>query len=267
MNFTLSSKITQVENQLLNVSNYSQQIMSSVNGQEQHIRSVMDDIQKQQSWISEITMDMNSKGSQNDEMNALFNWQIKEQTTNSKVIFHYAIGNQNAFTSIPVENEPNGVYQAEVPLSLHMEPQWEFFLREEEPNSDTSKWDEKRKEEATQQSMRYFVSITHGDAVKSSEIITAFLGDVGIETYGVISVNLDIENDKSSVIVTTYKTGLLENIKLLKYENEILIHEQKLKPEFDHYILENINLKSANKFILQVTYKNGETFEKVIYER
>jgi peptidoglycan hydrolase CwlO-like protein len=89
-NFTLTSKLRQVENQLMNVSNNQQEIMSSINGQEQHIRSVMDDIQKQQSWISDITMNVNTKNSPKDETMAQFNWQIKEQSRDSKVMFQYS---------------------------------------------------------------------------------------------------------------------------------------------------------------------------------
>lgn len=267
MNFILSSKIAQLENQLYNISNNQQQIMSSVNDQEQHIRSVMNDIQKQQSWISEITMSVNSKDSQNDVMMAHFNWQIKEQSSDSKVMFNYALGGQDKFTSIAAEDLQNGLYQIEVPLSLHLEPQWEIFLREQDNESTTSELDEKRKEEARQQTLRYFVSITHDDVVKSSEISTSYLGDLEIETFGVISVNLDILQDQSSVMVTTYKTGIIENVQLLTYKNESLVDEQELKAEFEHYSIKEFDLNSATRLVLKVTYKNGETFEKEIYEK
>lgn len=266
MNFTLSSKIAQLENQLFNISSNQQHIMGSVNDQEQHIRSVMNDIQKQQSWISEITMDV--KDSPNGETTiAQFKWHIKEQSSDSKVMFNYALGGQDTFTSIAAEDLQNGLYQIEVPLSLHLEPHWEIFLREQDNESTTSELDEKSKEEARQQTLRYFVSITHDDVVKSSEISTSYLGDLEIETFGVISVNLDILQDQSSIIVTTYKTGIIEKVQLLTYKNESLVDEQELKAEFEHYSLEEFNLNSATRLVLKVTYKNGETFEKEIYEK
>jgi hypothetical protein len=266
MNFSLSSKIENVENQLFNVSSNQQQILGSVNGQEQHIRSVMNDIQKQQSWISEISMDVNAKDSEDGEMLAKFNWQIKEQFSDSKVLFHYTLGDQAPSTSIAPEDLQNGLYQVKIPISLHLEPQWEIFLREQDTETTNYEMDDKRKEEANKQTLKYFVSVTHNDAIKSSEIQTSYLGDLGIETFGVISVNLDILRDHSSVIVTTYKTGIIENIQLLTYNNESLVDEQPLKPEFDHYIIEDIQVKNTSRLVLKVTYKNGEAFEKEIYE-
>jgi hypothetical protein len=266
INFTISSKLTQVENQLMNVSNNQQEIMSSINGQEHHIRSVMDDIQKQQSWISEITMNVNTKKSPNDEIMAQFHWQIKEQSRDSKVMFHYALGEQDTFTSIAVGEQANGIYQIEVPLRVHLEPRWEITLSEQESENTNSILDEKRKEEASQQTMRYFISLTNSVVVKNSEINTFYLGDLGIETFGVISVNLDHSKEQSALLVTTYQTGIIEKVQLLTYENETLLDEQKLKREFEHYILEELDLKNSKQFVLRVTYKDGNTFEKVIYE-
>jgi hypothetical protein len=266
MNFTLSSKVGQVENQLINLSNNQQQILSSVNSQVDNIRFVMNDIQKQQSWISEITMDVNSKDLQNEEMMAQFNWQIKDRSSKSKVMFHYALGGKDTFTSIAADDLQNGLYQVEIPLNLHLEPQWEIFLREQETESDNYEMDKKRKEELNQQSMRYFVSITDNENVKSSDISTWYVGDVGNEKYGVISVNLDFIQDHSSIMVTTYKTGIIEKLQLLRYKNESLVDEQDFMPEFEHYIMNDVDLDSATRLVLRVTYKNEETFEKVIYE-
>jgi hypothetical protein len=266
MNFTLSSKVGQVENHLINLSNNQQQILSSVNSQVDNIRFVMNDIQKQQSWVSEITMDVSSKDLPNDKMVAQFNWQIKERSSKSKVMFHYALGEKDTFTSIEVDDLQNGLYHVEVPLNVNLEPQWEIFLREQDSESDNYEMDRKRKEELNQQSMRYFVSITENDNVKSSDISTWYVGEVGNEKYGVVSVNLDFIQDHSSIMVTTYKTGIIEKLQLLRYKNESLVDEQDFMPEFDHYIMNDVDLDNATRLILRVTYKNGETFEKVIYE-
>jgi hypothetical protein len=266
MNFTLSSKVGQVENHLINLSNNQQQILSSVNSQVDNIRFVMNDIQKQQSWVSEITMDVSSKDFPNDKMVAQFNWQIKERSSKSKVMFHYALGEKDTFTSIEVDDLQNGLYHVEVPLNVNLEPQWEIFLREQDSESDNYEMDRKRKEELNQQSMRYFVSITENDNVKSSDISTWYVGEVGNEKYGVVSVNLDFIQDHSSIMVTTYKTGIIEKLQLLRYKNESLVDEQDFMPEFDHYIMNDVDLDNATRLILRVTYKNGETFEKVIYE-
>lgn len=266
MNFTLSSKIAQLENQLYNISNNQQHIMSSVNDQEQHIRSVMNDFQKQQSWISEITMDV--KDSPNGETTiAQFKWQLKEQSSDSKVMFHFTLGRQETFTNIAAEDLQNGLYQVDIPLSLHLEPQWEIFLREQDTETSNYEMDEKRKEEMNQQTLRYFVTVTDNDVVKSSEIGTWYIGDLGIESYGVLSVNLDFIKDHSSIMVTTYKTGIIEKVQLFTYKNESLVDEQELKAEFEHYSIEEFDLNSATRLVLKVTYKNGETFEKEIYEK
>jgi hypothetical protein len=266
INFTLSTKLTEVENQLSNVTNNQQEIMSSVLGQEQHIRSVMDDIQKQQSWISEITMNVSTTESSKDEIIAQFHWQIKEQSRDSKVMFHYALGDQDTFASIAVGEHANGIYQIEVPLSVHLEPRWEISSRVQDSENTNSKWDEKSKEEASQPTMKYFISLTNTDVVKNSEINTSYLGDLGIETFGVISVNLDHSKEQSSIIVTTYQTGIIEKVQLLTYKNKSLLEEQELKREFEHYIIEELDLKKSNRFVLRVTYKDGNRFEKVIYE-
>jgi hypothetical protein len=265
MNFILSSKIENLENQLIQLSTNQQQILRSVNDQEIHIQNVMSDIQKQQSWISDIQMEMIQTNAKNGEVIAQFNWQIKEQVIHSKVMFHHALGNKNTFTTIEAKNLGNGLYQAEVPLNLPLEPQWEIFsiVHDQEESKDELK--EKREKEFEKQTLNYFVSVTNGENVKSSEVSNGYLGDYGVEKYGAISVNIEITNKSSTVLVTTYQTGLLEKVVLQTYREDQLLEEHPLKPEFEHYILDQITLNDEDRHILKITYKNGASFEKEIY--
>jgi hypothetical protein len=265
MNVILSTKVENVEYQLMNISNHQQQILSAVEDQANHIRTVMEDIQKQQSWISAINVEMKPANSNNEEAIAKFNWQIKEQVSHSKVMFHYALDNDGTFTTVEAENLQNGLYQVSVPLSLQLEPHWEISTIVHEQEQTKSEMVEKKEIESKQKTLNYFVSVSNGNNVKSSEISNWYLGDYGVEKYGVINVNFDIMKESSSVLVTTYQTGLLEKVELLTYNNNRLVDQQKLKPEFEHYIIDKINIKKANQYVLKITYKNGENFEKEIY--
>jgi hypothetical protein len=267
MNFTLSSKLDHVENQLTNLSYNQQEVLSSVNGQVDQIRHVMNDIQKQQSWISEITMEFKQDSLKSGKVTADFKWQLKEQHDNSNVVFHYAYGENDEYTSIPLEETQNGLYQVKVPLMIKIEPYWQVNYMSSDSEDTKIEMVEKRKEEYNRNALNYFVSVAYNDVVKSGEINTRYLNEMGAEYFGDINVDLTFEKEYSSIYVLNYSQSTLEKVELLTYQNGTLLNKEKLKSEGEHFTIKNFDKDEATHFVLNVTYKNGATFEKEIYRK
>ncbi|HYK73296.1 MAG TPA: hypothetical protein VEV44_09270, partial [Pseudoneobacillus sp.] len=243
INVKLLNHLESVENQLMNLANQQQEIISRVDGQAGEIRVVMDDIQKQQSWISEINMDINSQGLEKGETDVNFDWQIKEFTKDSKVTFHYNFGDQEEYTTIVPKETQTGFYKVEVPLNVAVVPRFEIHLMERSNDSGNSKQkiEEKLQEEYAQQSLKYFVSVTQDDIVKSSEIQTQYLGDFGSQSYGVINVDLDFQGEHNSIFVSNYEEGLIKKVELLQYQNKTLVDEEEMQSEGAHFSLNQVD--------------------------
>jgi hypothetical protein len=261
------SKIENVENQLANLSYNQQEVLSSVNGQVEQIRHVMNDIQKQQSWISDITMEFKPDSLKSGEVTADFKWQLKEQHENSKVVFHYAFGENDEYTSIPLEETQNGLYQVQVPLMVKIEPYWQVNYMNSDPEDMKIEMVEKREEEYNRNALKYFVSVAYNDVVKSGEINTRYLNEIGAEYFGDIIVDLTFGKEYSSIYVLNYSQSTLEKVELLTYQNGTLLNNEKLKTEGEHFTIKNFDKDEATHFVLNVTYKNGATFEKEIYRK
>lgn len=100
MNFTLLSRLDEVEDQLNFVSNNQHNIMNNVNNQTSHIQDVLNDIKEEQSWISTIKMDVNTKELEAGKAEATFEWQVKELQNGSEVVFNYVYGNKEDYISL-----------------------------------------------------------------------------------------------------------------------------------------------------------------------
>jgi len=269
INVKLLNHIESVENQLMNLANQQQEIISRVDGQAGEIRVVMDDIQKQQSWISEMNMDINSQGSVKGESVVNFDWQIKEFTKDSKVTFHYQFGDQEEFTSIVPKETQTGFFKVEIPITVEAGPRYEIHLMERSNDSGNSKQkiEEKLQEEYAQQSLKYFVSVTQGDVVKSSEIQTQYLGDFGSQAYGVTNVDLDFQGEHNSIFVSNYEESLIKKVELLQYQNETLVDEEEMRSEGAHFSMNQVDPDNFNRLVIKVYFKNEEVFEKEIYKK
>lgn len=281
MNFRLMAKVNQVENRVNNLNNYQQQILNTVNGQVNQIQNVMNDIRREQSWISSINMDVKVNDTKVGKANANFEWQIKELHANSDVNFHYTFGDSEDYQTVPAKQLENGLFQVSIPVEIDMKPQWEIhttMMGSAEEEVSKRVMEERMEQQYRQHSVNYFVSVTDDDMVKSSEKSTRNLSGYGTRYYGFIMVNMNPYGDNFNVTVIKEKSDSssdLKEVHLLSYQNGSLIGDEKLNSNIQEntstqkpvvFESEKLDPETFTRLVVKITYNNGESFEKEIYQ-
>ncbi|WP_100407527.1 hypothetical protein [Bacillus solitudinis] len=280
MNFTLLSRLDQVEYQMNVLTSNQHNLTNEVNGQTNHIQNVMNDIMKEQSWISAINMDVNTKELEGGQAEATFEWQVKELQSDSEVVFNYLYGDSEEYTALKAEELQQGLFQVKVPFEVDLEPQWEVGLSTSNSNSQQEseeKWVEEQKQQKN--TLKYFVSVSYDDTLKSGEIHTEQLGYFESSNYGFLQTDIDMFNENFSVTLTKHKVNdspvVLEGAYLLKYEDGTLIGEEELELDNQHnppddrvrfFHLNQVEQYEEMRLGIKVVYSNGKTFEKIVYE-
>ncbi|MRG87206.1 hypothetical protein [Salinibacillus xinjiangensis] len=269
INFNLLSRLEQIEFQVNQITTNQHNMMSEVSGQSNHIRDVMQDIKQQQSWISNIKMDLDAKKFENGQGEAAFEWQVKELEPGSEVVFHYAFGKIDEFTEIPAEEIQKGLYRASVPIEMDLKPRWEVDMRMDK---------QALEEQMEQYRLKYFVSVSYDEQSKSSEIQTKDIGDFGTSYYGILQVDLHKDQNNINVRFVNHHINessfQIKEATIQKYENDTFIGEEKLELEPENnppeerigmYKMHQIEQYENMRLVMKVVYDNGKTFEKEIY--
>jgi len=275
MNYALLTKVEILENQVNSIVEYQNQLMSNINSQTSNIENVMNEIKQEQSWISTIDSFVESKGSQAE---ITFEWQIKELPNNSSVVFNYSLGVDKEFSTVPAVNKKNGLYYVTIPVDVELGPHWQI------PQNTSGKQEEMSSKEIEerkldQNAMKYFVSVSYDDIVKSSEIHKMDLAYLGSMDYGLLDVLVDMTNNDYfvSMLHSNEGNGIiipLKKVYLMKYRNKKLIKEEQLisdassdssneEPVF--FRMKKTEKMEYTRLLVKVVYSNGQTFEKEIY--
>lgn len=132
----------------------------------------------------------------------------------------------------------------------------------------------RKKSEERDTRLRYFVSVTYDDLIKSGEIQTEHIGHFGTSAYGIIRA--DIHSHKDNIGVSLFNEFMMEpsvhveKAYLLKYEGNKLIGEEEFEnhgPEEEwtrHFHMNQIKKYENMRLAVKVVYSNGETFEKEV---
>ncbi|MCC3359205.1 hypothetical protein [Bacillus sp. REN16] len=278
MNFTLLFKVNQLEEQAGYISGLQQDISYRVENQASVVYNALEEFKNEQSWISTISMQIDNKKIKDGEAIATFNWQVKELQNNSMVEFHYSFGGDGeVYTSLPAEEVQNGLFQVMLPFEFEKEPQWRIgqITSDSYYSEEVS---EKEAIEGLQNTINFYVTISHDDLVKSSEIQQEFLEDLRSSFYGSIQTDVHLFNSKLDITLINYlvddKSMYVEKAILLKYKGNTLIGEEELQgieengsenmERFFH--LNQVDKYEDIRLVMKVIYSNGETFEKEIYQ-
>ncbi|WP_246943624.1 hypothetical protein [Bacillus pinisoli] len=277
MNFTLLTKVNHIENEVLNISHEQQYLSENVNNQSNQIHHSLNEFFAKQSWMGPITMNTDSKELDVEKPVATFEWQVKELQPDSNVIFHYAYGESDNFIELPAEELQQGLFQVKVPVEAKLEPQWEAVTIIS--GSHIEEKSKQAEEEAYhEQSLKYFISVSYGDTVRSSEISSEYLGYLGTNLYGVLQT--DIHLNKNNIGITLMNHGVYEShnqlseVYLLSYEGNKLVSEEEIpfneemSPPDGHmrlYELNDIRKYEDMKLVIRAIYSDGEIFEQEVY--
>ncbi|SHG82779.1 hypothetical protein [Ornithinibacillus halophilus] len=277
MNVTLISKVDELQFRMDQLSTTQHDIMNNVHTQTGQIESALAEFKEEQSWISPIQFNFNKENEEDGTTEAKFEWQIKELEEDSEVVFHYAFGDEEEFTDIPVEAIEQGLYQVTVPLKLDVEPQWDIFIRNETNHSEMMKpdIDEKEREKSK---LRYYVTVSSDDMVKSNDIRWEYMDYFGASKYGIIQTDVDLMDDIYHVNVTYHGVDqssiVVDEVYLLKYQGNNLIGEEEITIENGNHSIENEirffhlyeqEMYEDMRLVIKTVYSNGDSFEKEVY--
>ncbi|MBE4909167.1 hypothetical protein IMZ08_13960 [Bacillus luteolus] len=278
LNFNLLVSLDRVEHQVNSLSHNQHNILSDVNSQAGQIQNIMNEFLNEQSWISRIHMEFDQSEAEDGKAAATFEWQVKELQSNSEVTFNYVYGPGEDFITLPAKEIQQGLFQVRIPIEVEVKPLWEVGVitttgssMEEESKQ---KFEDRMEERDQQHRLKYFVSVTYDDMVKSSEIHTEHLGHFGTSKYGIIRSDIHIHQDNISL--TLYNEFMMEpsdhvvNAYLVKYEGDKLIEEEEMEslgPEEEwprHFHVNQIEKYENMRLVIKVEYSNGEIFEKEV---
>ncbi|WLD93999.1 hypothetical protein [Alkalihalobacillus sp. AL-G] len=277
LNFTFLSRLNQLEHQVNTVFNNQHNIISDVNGQTSHIQNVLNDIKEEQSWISGIDLDVNTNDFEDGQAEATFEWQVKELQNDSEVVFNYAYGDDSEeYTTLPAKELQQGLFQVKVPFEVDVEPLWEVSL--ETPDSNTKQeMTKKEMEEHHQNILKYYVSVSYDDMVKSGEIHTEPLGHLGTKDYGIVQTDIYMHKENVSIALISHNVNdsiVVEEAYLMMYKGETLIGEKEIESDDENnppdqsvrlFNLNQVDRYEDMRLVIKVVYTNGETFKKEVY--
>ena len=275
MNVMLISKMNELSNRLDNVSSEQQNLLYSVNNQSGEMQQAFNQFKEELSWLGPVEMDVNTNAPREGQAQVGFKWQVKEWQKDSKVFFHYATGTNNEFEKVQAEGLEQGLFQAKVPINVKLEPLWDVRVIDSGSNTEEMSGTVKEEERMDQYSLKYFISVESGDAVKSSEIQTESLDYLGTNQYGILSGDIHSQGKNASVTLRQQKTSGettdIEEAYLLKYQGGTFIGEEPMQLEdeqddnFRLFQLREISpYEEDMRFVIKVVYQDGAVFEREV---
>ncbi len=288
INISLMLSMSEMKNRVDQISNNQMQLMNNISSQTNTVSMMLDDFKREQSWITPIRMDMKGGDPAGGSAVVNFEWQIKELPQNADVVFHYKIGEEQEYRSVPATAAQEGLFQVSLPIDVEIEPEWLFYttisnggnMAAEEARSIN---EEMRKADTERNQISYYVTSTSGEMVKSSEVEAAHLGEIGTRYYGALDVNVHLERNSYNVSVAVVKNDSkaeLEKATLLKFKDETAAGKEELVSDKEKESAGQpagtptvFHRKSPGgkidfmRLVLEVEYSNGETFRKEIYEK
>lgn len=290
-NYVLFRKLDAIDNKINNVSNHQQQAINTVKSQVGSINNSINKIKEDQSWLSAVKVDTVIDGSDKNKTIVNFAWQVKELQKNSDVLFNYKRNDEKEYKSIKAEDKGNGFFRVVMPVEIHPEPIWNYQIIDRGTNSGEKQMRviEEKKEAYERQnrlSFDYYISVSHGDMIKSGEINVARIEDIGARYYGYLEVLTEIYRDKNySLSVTSRKMHdssiYLKEAYLKKYSDGQLIEEEKLEERKMIYGDGTPAREDSNDFqtkpsekkldysslVLKAVYSDGSVFEREVYSK
>jgi len=289
-NYVLVRRLDVMDNKINNISNYQHQVISTVNSQVGNITNAINKIKEDQSWLSAVNVDTVINGSDKNKAIVNFEWQVKELENNSEVLFNYKKNDEQEYKSIKVEDKGNGFFRVVMPVEIHPEPNWNYQIIDRGTNTGERQMRVIEEKEAYERENRltfnYYISVSHGDMIKSGEINIAPIEDVGARYYGYLEVRTDIDRDNNySISVMSGKMSdsdiYLKEAYLKKYRDGKLLEEEKLEEREivyeggiparedtkDFYTKSSKEKLDYSNLVLKVVYSDSSVFEREVFSK
>ncbi len=274
MNIVLLSKIGDLNNRIQNLSNNYNNLQSSINSVTSNVNQSLDRFTREQSWITPIQINNEKSKVDDDQGLVVFNWQIKDYQEGSEVTFHYRESDSEEFKTITAESVNTGLFEVSLPMEIKAEPSWELNISwsgERGAEQVTEKIAREKKQVA--QTLRCYVSMENDGTIKSSEISYQNFDYLTYMKYEPIRGHVSINDNHYNISLFEENNGNngYESLLIEFYNGDNLVTREPLEVQEDQngmrlYDLSyNSGSENISHVIIEVKYKNGDTFQKEIF--
>ncbi len=266
MNFILLAKIGDLSNQVENLNRSNNNLQSSLNEITSNVNQSLSQFTREQSWISPVEVNNEKNTVGNEAGTAVLNWQIKDYPENAEVIFHYRQAEAEEFKNIPAVNKGAGFFEVSLPMEIKVEPFWDIQVVKSKNFGSAASEVAKLPEQTVAYSC--YVSMKTGNLIKSSEISYFDVGYLAKVKYEPIQGHVAIKNNKYDISLVERQEYDAVLVKF--FAGDQLIATKAMHVPADQKGLRSYALsydsgsQSISHIVIQVKYRNGNTFEKEI---
>lgn len=276
MNIVLITKIGELNNRIQNLSHNYNNLQSSLNSVTSNVNQSLDRFTREQSWITPIQINHEKSKVDDDQGLVVFNWQIKDYQEGSEVVFHYRESDSEEFKTISAESVDTGLFEVSLPMEVKAEPFWELNVSwsgERGAEQVTKHEQVVREIKQSVQTLRCYVSMENDGTIKSSEVSYQNFDYLTHMKYEPIRGHVSINDNHYNISLFEEKNtnNGYESLIVEFYNGDNLVTREQLKVQEDqngmrlYDLAYNSGSENISHVILEVKYKNGDTFQKEIF--
>lgn len=283
LNLVLLQKVSTLEDRIASLLNNYSRVESLLHSYSGQMNNTLTQMKKDQSWVTPARIEIDPSSLGREEVGVKLGWQVKEYQEGSQVTAFYRTAGEAEFKTVKAQAVGGGYFEVNIPFKVKAEPQWNVHIQSRSgsgKNMTPPAIAEKIAESVL--SLEYYISVSHGANVRSSEVETANLDKLAYGTYNPLMTNLFIVNDGSQRFEIDLfephslggKRASLERALLKVYNGSVLLLEKPLEarqepagPGVRYNTAYESGEAGFTRLTLQVKYNNGREFVKDIYTK
>lgn len=273
INIVLLSRVGDLNNQVESLSRNYSNLQSEIGSLSGNIDQKLDRFTREQSWITQVSVNEGKTNLKDQGGTVALNWQIKDLPEAAEVVFHYSESESGEFKSVPAEGKDAGFFEVSVPLEIEVAPFWDIMVSKTRGlGTATSEQTVVPAEPSVQQVFRYYVSMKIKDTTKSSEVSYLDIAYLAHTKYEPIAGHVDINDNDNRYSISLFEHNPSNNnfksVLVKFYNGNKKVFEKAMEVRDIENGMKNYNLtyeadsKKISHLVIQVNYQNGKTFEK-----
>jgi hypothetical protein len=274
ISFVLLSKIGDLSREVESLSRNYQGLQSEIGSLSGNVSQQLDHFTREQSWITPVQVNESKTISEQQGLEAVLNWQIKDLPAGAEVIFHYSESESEDFKSIAPESKNTGFYEVTVPLTVEAEPYWGVSLNiTRSRGRGVSESTVMREDLPSQQTFSCYVSMKVDGDIRCSEVTHLNLDYLSHVKYESIHGHIDVKNNKYEIVIPEHfpDSNGIESVLAKFYDGNKVVYEKPLEEQEreggrkDYSLSHDAGSENVTRLQLQVKYQNGKTFTKEFF--
>lgn len=229
------------------------------------IRDEVNQIKKEQQWISKVKVE--NGGIINGQQIVDLSWEVNDFVLGSEVIFYYRKSGEEDFRKLTATSQTLGNFEVKLKVSKADQPDWLISYQYDDENYSRLKSNPSENPNIYQ--YEYYIALTTGEQFKRSEIKTTNLKKI-IQKYSDLEIDIFVSKEKTpSVVECNWDKGKImpDKIFLEIYKSSKSIEEKlTINNNEENMAQWKGDVKSYDKLVLKVKYKDGKVFKKEIWD-